>query len=136
MCRENLLTLQLQYLRIFELFIMKQLKTLALMLVSATCGSVTAQDKIVVNEVMVGNIDMMIDPSFNYGGWIEIYNPTSASVSLNNMYISDEKDNPRKFRLANNIGSVASKGFKTLWFDHYSVGNEYSSEAGDRKSVV
>lgn len=130
MCRENLLTLQLQYLRIFELFIMKQLKTLALMLVSATCGSVTAQDKIVVNEVMVGNIDMMIDPSFNYGGWIEIYNPTSASVSLNNMYISDEKDNPRKFRLANNIGSVASKGFKTLWFDHYSVGNEYSSEAG------
>ncbi len=109
---------------------MRHLIVSVLLFVTAAYVNIKAQETIVVNEVMVGNIDMMIDPSFNYGGWIEIYNPTSASVSMNNMYISDERDNLRKFRLASNIGSVASKGFKTLWFDHYSTGNEYSTESG------
>ena len=44
----------------------------------------------IVNEVMVGNVDMNIDPSYNYGGWIELYNPTDKSISLSKVYISDD----------------------------------------------
>ena len=37
--------------------------------------------KLLVNEIMARNIDMMIDPSYNYGGWIELYNPTNSPIS-------------------------------------------------------
>ena len=51
------------------------------------------QTTLVINEIMARNIDTMIDPSFNYGGWIELYNPTESSISLNGMYISYDPSN-------------------------------------------
>ncbi len=78
---------------------------------------------LVINEIMARNIDMMLDPSYNYGGWIELYNPTNASISLNGLYISNDATNPRLVQLASSHGSVPAKGFKTLWFDHYEQGN-------------
>lgn len=78
---------------------------------------------LLVNEIMARNIDMMLDPSYNYGGWIELYNPTNASISLNGLYISNDASNPRLVQLTSSHGSVPAKGFKTLWFDHYEQGN-------------
>ncbi len=40
------------------------------------------QTSLIINEIQSCNIDMFVDPSFNYGGWIEIYNPTDKAVSL------------------------------------------------------
>jgi len=78
---------------------------------------------LLVNEIMARNIDMMLDPSYNYGGWIELYNPTNASISLNGLYISNDASNPRLVQLTSSHGSVPAKGFKTLWFDHYEQAN-------------
>ena len=78
---------------------------------------------LLINEIMARNIDMMLDPSYNYGGWIELYNPTNASISLNGLYISNDATNPRLVQLTSSHGSVPAKGFKTLWFDHYEQGN-------------
>lgn len=78
---------------------------------------------LLINEIMARNIDMMLDPSYNYGGWIELYNPTNASISLNGLYISNDATNPRLVQLASSHGSVPAKGFKTLWFDHYEQAN-------------
>lgn len=100
---------------------------LTLVMALAATGHVAAQQTFVVNEVMVANIDMFIDQSYNYGGWIELYNPTSTAITLTNMYVSDDETNLKKFRLPSGIGTVPAGGFKTLWFDHYSTGNEYSS---------
>ncbi len=96
-----------------------------------------AQTGLVINEIMARNIDTMIDPSFNYGGWIELYNPTDASISLNGMYISYDPSNLKMVQLTSSHGSVPAHGFKTLWFDHYSNAgggwgggsNEYSNDA-------
>ncbi|MBQ2585571.1 MAG: CotH kinase family protein, partial [Bacteroidaceae bacterium] len=82
-----------------------------------------------MNEIMASNIDMMLDPSYNYGGWIELYNPTSSAISLNGLYISWDKDNLKKVAIPSGNGSVPAQGFKTLWFDHYDTGNEYSNNA-------
>ncbi len=92
---------------------------------------------LLINEIMARNIDTMIDPSFNYGGWIELYNPTSSAISLNGLYISYDASNPRLVQLTSSHGSVPANGFKTLWFDHYSNAgngwgggsNEYSNDA-------
>jgi hypothetical protein len=88
-----------------------------------------AASNLVVNEIMAKNIDMMLDPSYNYGGWIELYNPTDAAISLNGLYISNDKDNLKMVAIPSGNGSVPANGFKTLWFDHYSTGNEYSDKA-------
>jgi len=89
----------------------------------------SAASKLLVNEIMARNLDMMLDPSYNYGGWIELYNPTSSSISLNGLYISNDKNNLKKVQIPSGNGSVPANGFKTLWFDHYSTGNEYSTNA-------
>ena len=89
----------------------------------------TSTTNLVINEIMARNIDMMLDPSYNYGGWIELYNPTSSAISLNGMYISWDKNNLKLVQIPSGNGSVPAKGFKTLWFDHYDTGSEYSDKA-------
>ena len=100
---------------------------LSLLLALAACSSAFGQgggagitaEQVVINEIMVANIDMFLDPSFNYGGYLELYNPTEASAELAGCYVSDEAGNLTKFRLPSSIGSVPAHGYKTLWFDHY-----------------
>ena len=75
-------------------------------------------ESLIINEIQSANIDMFVDPSFNYGAWIELYNPTNSPVSLKNLYISDNAENLLKHRL-NNPGILPAKGYYVIWFDHY-----------------
>ena len=62
-------------------------------LIIAAAGKLHAQQgTMIINEVCVANIDQFIDPAYNYGGWIELYNPTSSQISLDGLYISDESN--------------------------------------------
>ena len=92
--------------------------------ISAKCRvvvrrSIPTSESLIINEIQVANIDMYVDPSFNYGAWVELYNPTSKAVSLNGLYISDDASNLTKHQLRN-IGTLPAKGYRVLWFDHYS----------------
>ena len=94
--------------------------------VSATCAVTVSSvaptaDNIVINEIQSANIDMFVDPSFNYGSWVELYNPTSKAVSLNYLYVSDDADNLTKYNLGKSRGSIPAKGYHVLWFDHYNL---------------
>ena len=72
------------------------LGALALLSCSQVVNAQSTASKLVINEIMARNIDMMMDPSFNYGGWIELYNPTNTAINLNGLYISYDKTNPKK----------------------------------------
>ena len=74
---------------------------------------------LIINEIMPANIDTYIDPSWNYGGFVEIYNPTDVSANLASCYLSDDPLLPLKWHMPTNIGTVPPKGYKTIWFDHY-----------------
>ena len=80
-------------------------------------GTTNAKD-LLINEIQVSNIDMFIDPSNNYGGYIELYNPTDKGVTLRNLYVSDDPDNLLKCRLTSKSGAVPPNGFGLVWFDH------------------
>lgn len=103
---------------------------------SASC-SVTVQksdvsaDVLVINEIMSSNVDMFLDPSFNYGSWIELYNPTDKAVVLGTLYVTDDPDNLKKHKLPLNYGIVPAKGYRTMWFDHYGIWNE-----GETKQIA
>lgn len=77
------------------------------------------QQNIVINEVMPSNIDMFLDTSYNFGSWIELYNPTDTAVTLAGLYITDDETNLRKYGFSLNHGAVPAKGHKVIWFDHY-----------------
>ena len=85
--------------------------------VTVTSSTPTAES-IVINEIQSANIDMFVDPSFNYGGWVELYNPTNKAVSLNNLYVSDDATNLTKYNLGRDRGIIPAKGFHVLWLDH------------------
>lgn len=78
------------------------------------------RNSLCINEVMSANVDQILDPTWNYGGWIEIYNPTSRNINLKNYWISDDPSNLRKLRITHDV-TVPAGGFANLWFDHYSL---------------
>ena len=91
----------------------KVILTLTILLHSFTLSA----QSVIVNELQAANVDMFVDPSFNYGTWIELYNPTDKPISLSGWFVSDDPENLTKHKIT---GTIRSKGFKVLWFDHYS----------------
>lgn len=77
-----------------------------------------APGTLIINEIMSRNVDSFLDPSYNFGGWVEIYNPTNKAISLANYYYSDDPSNLMKWHLAHDLGAVPAHGFKNLWFGH------------------
>ncbi len=86
--------------------------------------------KLEINEIQVSNIDQYLDYSFNYGGWIEVYNPTDKRVPLSYLYVTDDPTNPKKFMLPNGYGVVPPKGHKVIFFGNHSTNvtaNDYNT---------
>lgn len=73
---------------------------------------------IVINEIQVANIDMFVDPSYNYGGYVEIYNPSEKSVKLSGLKISLDGG---VTKYAVTTGVAPGKGYGLIWFDHHDV---------------
>lgn len=90
------------------------LRRIALVLLSIALGA--QAQSLVINEVMSANLGEAIDPSWNYGGWIELYNPSAQRVSLAGMTVTDHKGHA--FKLTADHGSVPAHGFRNLWFGH------------------
>ncbi|MBQ8606801.1 MAG: CotH kinase family protein [Bacteroidaceae bacterium] len=92
--------------------------------VSTTCNvnvinNEATSASLIINEIQAANIDMFVDPSYNYGGWIELYNPTDQTVSLTDFYVSDDRTNLKKHPLGGFGGVVNAHSYKLIWFDHY-----------------
>ena len=50
--------------------------------------SVANESSLIINEIMVSNVDQYLSPSFNFDGWIELYNPSNESINLSGCYFS------------------------------------------------
>ena len=106
--------------------------------ISAQCSvTVTSNTptsgNIVINEIMAANVDVYLDPSQNYGSWVELYNPTDKGVPLGGLYVSDDPLNLKKHRLIDSYGVVPAHGYALLNFDHHEVWTEASYRQIDDK---
>ena len=75
-------------------------------------------EALVINELCSSNIDQWLDPSFNYGSWVELYNPTSSDIDVSGCFFSDDANMPRKARI-NDTTRVPAHGYTVFWFDNY-----------------
>ena len=73
---------------------------------------------IVINEIMAANVSYMLDRTYNYNGWVELYNASDKSINLAGYKISDEANNPDKFKFPENIGEIAAGEYKIIFFDN------------------
>ncbi len=73
---------------------------------------------IFVNEIQTANLDQYVDPSWNYGAWVEIYNASETSVQLRGYWVSDDPERLRKVRITQNT-TIPAGGFKNLWLEHH-----------------
>ena len=78
----------------------------------------TPESALVINEIMPANVDMFLDPSMNYGSWIEIYNPGTTDVNISGWYLSNDSTDIRQCPLGTRSRIVKAKGFLTLWCGH------------------
>lgn len=83
---------------------------------------------LIATEVNVANIDQTIDHSWNYGGWVELYNKSDKRISLRYLYISDDANDLKKFILPD-VGIVEPHGYRCLFFDHNAADGEFGDHA-------
>jgi len=68
-----------------------------------------------INEFMADNEGTIADENGNYGDWIEIYNGDYEDVFLGDLYLTDNFNNPGKWKMPDI--TLASGGFILIWAD-------------------
>jgi len=91
----------------------------------------TTENHIFINEIQVANIDQYIDNSFNYGSWVEFYNPNKVKFNFDKCILrhTDSDGHCEQYTLSARQGSVAANGYNCLWFDHHYSDGNYGSNS-------
>jgi hypothetical protein len=77
---------------------------------------VAGTSPIVINELMADNVKTIRDPQGEYDDWIELVNVSEREIDLSAMYLSDQKENPRKWRFPKGT-TLAPGAYLIVWCD-------------------
>lgn len=96
------------------------IKTVVLLFSSCLAASLhgRAEGRVIINEIQTANIDQYVDPSWNYGGWVELYNPHATPFRLRGYWISDDPNNLKKHHITEQV-VVYGYSYRNIWFDHH-----------------
>ncbi len=73
--------------------------------------------QIVINEIFATNVNSFLEKeTFNFAGFIELYNKGSKTENISNFYVSNKKDQLNLFMLPGNI-SIPAKSYYTIYCD-------------------
>jgi hypothetical protein len=70
---------------------------------------------LVINEFMAVNSVIYPDAAGEFEDWIEIYNPKNTAVSLKDFFLTDNMNQPGKWKMPNI--SIPSQGYAVFWAD-------------------
>lgn len=78
---------------------MKKKLSLALIALLACAVTVSAQGRrgLRINEVMVANDSSVVDDYGCHSAWVELFNSTFAPLEISSVFITDDKNNPKKY---------------------------------------
>ncbi|MBR5150595.1 MAG: CotH kinase family protein, partial [Bacteroidaceae bacterium] len=92
-----------------------------LLLLSLATGLQARLQNLVINELMAAIVSYMLDDTYNYGGWVELYNNSRKSINLAGYSLSDDASNPRKYEFFQNAGVLAPGEYKIIYFDNHGL---------------
>ena len=74
-----------------------------------------------INEVLVINEDNFVDDYGKRNGWIELFNSSAGTVNIGGCYLTNDRDNPRKYPIPKgDVLTVIPPGQHALfWADDY-----------------
>ena len=78
-----------------------------------------------INEALASNKNGIKDESNSYEDWIELYNGSNNDLNINELYITDKKDNPYKHEIQLSDGILISNDHLVLWADDDEDDGEY-----------
>ena len=82
--------------------------------------NIISSQNIVINEFLASNTTInpeMVDFD-DYSDWIELYNPENSPIVLNDFFISDNSNEPLKWKIPN-ATTIDAHGFLILWADDF-----------------
>lgn len=69
-----------------------------------------------INEIMTNNVSALMDESYNYSMWVELYNvSTSTSYNQSSYFFTDDLSQPRKWNPASKM--ITAGSYSLLWFE-------------------
>lgn len=83
--------------------------------ISATYSTLAVGD-LVINEIMASNETAVADQDGDYDDWIELYNNSSQTVSLDNLYLSDDPDDLLIWEFPTGI-TIEPNNYLIIWCD-------------------
>lgn len=92
-----------------------------MMLIFKGLPALSQENPCLINEIMVANVEQLMGPTWNFDAWMELYNQTDEEYDLAGLYVSDDISNLRKWRAPDNIGTIAPRGYKLIWFDNNDI---------------
>lgn len=72
--------------------------------------------ELTINEILAQNTAGTTDPAGQFEDWIEIYNNTANTISLDNLYMTDNPANLQKWQFPNGL-TIAPNGYLVVWAD-------------------
>ena len=77
---------------------------------------------VLINEFLASNQTANRDPDFGeFSDWIELYNTTHSAIDLSGYYVTDDLDQPYKWRIPDGT-LIPAAGFLLLWADGRDAG--------------
>jgi len=73
------------------------------------------EPRVIINEFMADNGNVMQDEAGDYDDWLELYNPQAETVSLEGMYLTDDYTNRTKWQIPDTV--IPPGGYLLFWAD-------------------
>lgn len=99
----------------------KRIGVLLLLLTLFVCGaSAQLTTSVKINEVLVINEDNFVDDYGKRHPWIELYNNSAGTVDLRGCYLTNDKNNPKKYMIPKGdvLTKVPPRQHTLFWADN------------------
>jgi Na+-transporting methylmalonyl-CoA/oxaloacetate decarboxylase gamma subunit len=72
-----------------------------------------------INELLSHNTNNIVDDYGKYSTWFEIYNPTYGTIDIGGCYVTDDINNPKKYRIPQGINTtkILPHQYLLIWAD-------------------
>ena len=74
------------------------LKTLLIVIICFISVLIQSKAQVVINEFMADNTTTIVDQDGDFNDWIELYNSNNTPINLSNFSLSDQDNNPYKWK--------------------------------------